>query len=92
MTTDPRVALELLKSALDEHLTAIVSRRSDADPAVESAFYAVADAFEAYEDALYDAYEEVTPLELYDDSEDDESDDGDAEEDEAGEDEDQPSG
>ncbi|GAA3694270.1 hypothetical protein GCM10022377_03610 [Zhihengliuella alba] len=79
MTTDPRVALELLKSALDEHLTAIVSRRSDADPAVESAFYAVADAFEAYEDALYDAYEEVTPLELYDDDED--ADDEDAEED-----------
>lgn len=74
MTTDPRIALEALKVSLDEHLSAIVSRRSESDPAVEAAFFAVADAFESYEDALYDTHEEVLPLELYDDSEDDQDD------------------
>ena len=32
---------------------------------------AVADAFEAYEDALYADTEEVTPLDLFDDEDDD---------------------
>lgn len=72
MTTDPRVALEALKASLDEHLNAVVSRRSDSDPAVEAAFFAVADAYEVYEDGLYEAYEESLPLEVYDDGEDDE--------------------
>ncbi|GAB3656689.1 hypothetical protein GCM10027591_11460 [Zhihengliuella somnathii] len=72
MTTDPRVALEALKASLDEHLNAVVSRRSDSDPAVEAAFFAVADAYEVYEDALYEVYEESLPLEVYDDGEDDE--------------------
>ncbi|MBG6083406.1 hypothetical protein [Zhihengliuella flava] len=71
MTTDPRVALEALKASLDEHLSAVVSRRSDSDPAVEAAFFAVADSYEVYEDALYEAYDESLPLELYDDGEDD---------------------
>ena len=31
---------------------------------------ALADAFEVYEDALYNAFDEVTPLELFDDIED----------------------
>ncbi|GHD13908.1 hypothetical protein [Zhihengliuella salsuginis] len=77
MTTDPRIALEALKVSLDEHLSAVVSRRSESDPSVEAAFFAVADAFESYEDALYDAHEEVLPLELYDDSEDDDDDEND---------------
>ncbi len=63
---DPRVALNALTSALEEHLSASVNRRGEEDPAVESAFYSVADAFEAYEDALFAATGEVTPLDLYD--------------------------
>lgn len=87
MNIDPRVALASLTNALEEHLNAAMNRRGDEDPAVESAFYGVADAFEAYEDALFAASGEVTPLDLYDeDEEDDEfeddADDSDGESDE----------
>ncbi|GAA3056309.1 MULTISPECIES: hypothetical protein [Actinomycetes] len=73
MNMDPRVALSTLTNALEEHLSASLNRRGEEDPAVESAFYGVADAFEAYEDALFAATGEVTPLDLYD--EDGDSDD-----------------
>ena len=78
MSIDPRVALQTLVSSLEEHLSASASRRGDDDPAVENAYLAIADAFEAYEEALFDAYNEVTPLVIYDedDDEDDEDDDG----------------
>jgi hypothetical protein len=67
---------------LEEHLIAASNRRGDGDPAVEAAFFAVADAFEVYEDALYEAYSEVTPLQVFDDEEDeDEGSDVDDEED-----------
>ncbi|GAA2144129.1 MULTISPECIES: hypothetical protein [Arthrobacter] len=74
MSIDPRVALQSLTSALEEHLAAVSARRSDGDPAVEAAFFAVADAFEVYDDALYEAYGEVTPLEVIDGDEEDEDD------------------
>lgn len=80
MSIDPRVALGSLTAALEEHLAAASNRRGDEDPAVESAFFAVADAFEAYADALYDAYGEDLPMDLLD-SDDDEDDDDDDEED-----------
>lgn len=70
MSTDPRVALDQLVDALREHLAAAANRRGDDDLRVERAYIAVADAFEVYEDALYTAYEEVTPFELFDDVED----------------------
>lgn len=70
MTTDPRKALATLVNALEEHLSAAADRRGEQDPRVEAAYSAVADAFESYEDALYGAYDEVTPFELYDDVED----------------------
>ncbi|WP_022872440.1 hypothetical protein [Nesterenkonia alba] len=70
MKTDPRVALSALTNALEEHLSAAVNRRGDDDPAVETAFYSIADAFEAYEDALFAATGEVTPLDLYDEEND----------------------
>lgn len=71
MNFDPRVALGSLTNALEEHLSAAVNRRGEDDPAVENAFYAVSDAFEAYEDALFAATGEVTPLDLYDEDADD---------------------
>ncbi|MEE2523101.1 hypothetical protein V1639_12215 [Pseudarthrobacter sp. J75] len=71
MSIDPRVALASLTSALEEHLIAASNRRGDGDPAVEAAFFAVADAFEVYEDALYEAYNEVTPLQVFEDEEED---------------------
>ena len=35
-----------------------------------SAYQVLADAFESYDEALYDAFDEVTPFVLYDDAED----------------------
>ncbi|MCH6470391.1 hypothetical protein [Sinomonas terrae] len=67
MSIDPRVALGSLTAALEEHLVAAASRRGDDDPAVEAAYFAIADAFEAYADALYDAYGEDLPMDLLDD-------------------------
>ena len=82
MSIDPRVALEALTAALEEHLAAASARRGPGDPAVEAAFFAVADAFEVYDDSLYEAYGEVTGLGvLDDDAEDDEDEDIDDEED-----------
>ena len=84
MSNDPRAALQALVSAFEEHLVAASNRRSDDDPAVDGAYIAIADAFDAYEEALYDAYDEVTPLTVFaeeDDSDDDEDED-DSEDDE----------
>ena len=81
MSIDPRVALQSLTSALEEHLAAASARRSDGDPAVEAAFFAVADAFEVYDDAMYEAYGEVTPLQVIDEEDDEDDDDIDDEED-----------
>ncbi|MFB9732705.1 hypothetical protein [Ornithinimicrobium kibberense] len=85
MTLDPRAALSSFVAALETHLeTAAVSRGED-DPAVVEAYERVAEAFAAYDDALMDAYGEVTPLEVYDeelvDDEDDDDEDDDDEED-----------
>jgi hypothetical protein len=75
MSIDPRVALGSLTAALEEHLAAASNRRGDEDPAVEAAFFSVADAFEAYADALYDAYGEDLPMDLLDSDDDDDDDD-----------------
>ena len=78
MSTDPRAALQSLVNAFEEHLVAASNRRSDNDPAVDGAYLAIADAFDAYEEALYNAYDEVTPLTVFaeeDDSDDDDDDD-----------------
>ncbi|WP_104138556.1 hypothetical protein [Arthrobacter sp. ZGTC131] len=82
MSIDPRVALQSLTAALEEHLAAASARRGDGDPSVEAAFFAVADAFEVYEDALYEAYNEVTPLQVFDDEEEDEDEAGAVDDDE----------
>ncbi len=76
MSIDPRVALQSLVTALEEHLAASASRRREDDPAVEAAYHGIVDAFEVYEEVLYDAFGEVTPLEIYEepDEDDDEAD------------------
>lgn len=75
MSNDPRAALQALVSAFEEHLAAASNRRGDDDPAVDGAYIAIADAFDAYEEALYEAYDEVTPLTVFAEDEDDYSDD-----------------
>lgn len=80
MSTDPRAALQSLVNALEEHLAAAANRRSDEDPSVDKAYVAIANAFEAYEEALYDAHDEVTPLTVFADDDDDDYDDDDDDE------------
>ncbi|MFN8082013.1 MAG: primosomal protein [Kineosporiaceae bacterium] len=83
MTTDPRAALDRLMAALEAHLQAAGRRQGEADPAVVAAYQTLADAFETYDEALYTAYDEVTPFVLYDDTEDaDDLDDDDLDDDE----------
>lgn len=81
MSIDPRVALQSLTAALEEHLAAASARRGDDDPTVESAYLAIADAFEVYEEVLYDTYSEVTPLVIYEDEGEEDEDDGGEDED-----------
>ena len=78
MKADPRAALANLTASLERHLEASASRRGENDPTVVAAYQAVADAFDLYDDALLEAYGEVTPLEIY--SGDDDGDDDDDEE------------
>jgi hypothetical protein len=84
MKADPRAALAILTASLERHLEASASRRGENDPTVVAAYQAVAEAFDLYDDALLEAYGEVTPLEIYSGDEDDEDDDGDEDDDEAG--------
>ena len=88
MTTDPRAALDRLIAALEAHLHAAGRRTGEADPAVVAAYQTLADAFESYDEALYTAYDEVTPFVLYDDSEDEDDEDDDEDEEDDDEDED----
>ena len=88
MTADPRAALASFVSALERHLEASAQRRGENDPTVVAAYQDLADAFDAYDDALLEAYGEVTPLEIYngpfdeDEDEEDEDEDVDEEDDE----------
>ncbi|MDQ1286590.1 MAG: hypothetical protein QG622_155 [Actinomycetota bacterium] len=86
MTTSPRDALDRLVAALEAHYQAVTRRTGEADPAVISAYQTLADAFETYDNALYDTFDEVTPFELVDDSDDDLDDDDEDEDDELDED------
>ena len=70
MTTEPRAALDRLIAALEAHLDAASKRAGEADPHVVAAYQTLADAFETYDESLYDAFDEVTPFVLYDDAED----------------------
>ncbi|MFC9929415.1 hypothetical protein [Streptomyces sp. NPDC127190] len=59
-----RAAAEAVKTALDRHLAAVERRSGDDDPAVSEAFNQLAAAAEAYDELLYDRYDEVTPFEI----------------------------
>ncbi|MEV5507290.1 hypothetical protein [Streptomyces orinoci] len=59
-----RAAAEAVKAALDRHLDAVERRSGEEDPAVYAAFNELAAAAEAYDELLYDAYDEVTPFEI----------------------------
>ena len=70
-----RTALVALVEALETHLAAAEQRTGEADPEVFAAYSRLAGAFVDYEDALYEAHDEVVPMSLLEDDEDDEDDD-----------------
>lgn len=75
MATDPRAALDRFVVALQRHFEAASSRRSELDPTVVGAYDELAAAFVEYDDALFDAFDEVTPFDLTDDDDEDDEDD-----------------
>ncbi|WP_051426086.1 hypothetical protein [Jiangella gansuensis] len=73
MTTPPH-DIERLQSALDEltdaleaHLQACLARTGETDPAVISAYSALRNAADRYDNLLYDVTDEVTPWEFPED-------------------------
>jgi len=83
MTADPRAALDRFIAALEAHYNAVAARRGEDDPAVDDAYYVLADAFEVYDEALGQVHGEATPFYLAEeDDEDEEEDEDDDEEDE----------
>ena len=70
MNSDPRSTLAALIAAFERHYEAAAASRGDDDPALDAATEQLATAFDAYDDALFDAYEIATPLIVFDDDED----------------------
>ncbi|MGW6005359.1 primosomal protein [Oerskovia enterophila] len=82
MTADPRAALDRFIAALEAHYTAVAARRGEDDPAVDDAYYVLADAYEVYDEALAQVHGEATPFYLAEDDDDDEGDEDDEDDDE----------
>lgn len=77
MATDPRAALDRLVAAFHAHLDAATAAQDPEDDAVLDAAALLADAYDAYDEALYEETGVDTPFFL-----DDEDDDDDEEEEE----------
>ncbi|MGF1648715.1 MAG: primosomal protein [Kineosporiaceae bacterium] len=77
MADDPRAALDQFIASLERHLAAASHRRSELDPAVVEAYDTLAAAFERYDEALFTAYDEVTPFVLSEEEDDEYEDDDD---------------
>ncbi len=67
MTSDPRAALTKLVSALERHLEVASTRRDPDHPDVISAAEAMAEAFDDYDEALFEATDVATPLAVFGD-------------------------
>ena len=79
MAPDPRAAFDRFVAALDAHLEAVARDRTDDSPAVIAAASTLIDAFETYDEALYERFGVDTPFVVYDDSDEYEDDDEDEE-------------
>jgi hypothetical protein len=77
MTADPRAALDRFVAALEAHYNAVAARRGEDDPAVDDAYYVLADAFEVYDEALGQVHGEATPFYLAEEDDDDDDDEDD---------------
>ena len=60
-----RDLLAAVHEALEHHLAAVEGRQGESDPAVFAAYEHARDALMAYDDALYDTYDEVLPVDVY---------------------------
>ena len=67
MTVEPRAALERLITALERHYEAAGSTKNPDHPLVAAAAQDLAEAFDDYDEALFDATEVATPLAVYGD-------------------------
>ncbi len=72
MAPDPRAAFDRFVAALEAHLDTVIRERTDDSPAVIAAIGTLIDAFETYDEALYDRYGVDTPFVVYDDSDEEE--------------------
>ena len=61
---DPRAALEVLVAALRDHLAACERSTGEGDLQVQSAYTALREAADRYDDALFEVHDEVTPWEF----------------------------
>ncbi|HET7398956.1 MAG TPA: hypothetical protein VFJ94_10585 [Intrasporangium sp.] len=77
MTVDPRAALETLVAAFERHLEAAASSRDPDHPMVVAAAQDLAEAFDDYDEALYESTEVATPLAIYGEDLEDQDDEGD---------------
>ncbi|EWS82686.1 hypothetical protein [Brachybacterium phenoliresistens] len=75
MNTDPRAALAALIAALERHYEAAAASHGDDDPALDAATDGLTTAFDAYDDALFEAYDIATPLIVFDGDDEDDDDD-----------------
>ena len=82
MSADPRAAPEPARLGIRAPPGGEQHPAREDDPTVVAAYEDLADAFEAYDAALYDAYGEMTPLDIYTGDEDrDDDEEGDEEDD-----------
>ena len=86
-TARPRGATAAVVSGLARQREGWSTRRGEGDPNVVAAYDDAADAFEEYDSSLYEAFGEMTPLDIYG-SDDDEGEDDEDGDDEDGDDED----
>jgi len=56
-----------LPAAPEPPLAAAARRTREHDPVIDEAYVEIANAFEAYENALFEVHNEVTPLSVYGD-------------------------
>lgn len=87
MATDPRAALDRLVAAFHAHLEAATVAQDPESDAVLDAAANLVDAFDAYDEALYEATGVDTPFDVLDDDEDDDDDLDDDDEDDPDDDE-----
>ncbi|MCL2787448.1 MAG: hypothetical protein FWD59_02990 [Micrococcales bacterium] len=90
MIVEPRPALDRFIAALESHFAAATSGRGEENQGFTAAYATLIDAFETYDEALYEATGIDTPFIVYDDGEDeDDYDEDDLDDDMDGDDEDE---